>query len=78
MGRGTRWMPVAVTSAVAALLACAAIVTAGQAACDEPGSYVFAPGGAALVGGCVHSDDLPVAPPLDEQLPPPPAHPLGD
>ncbi|MGH3907874.1 MAG: hypothetical protein ACRDTE_27405 [Pseudonocardiaceae bacterium] len=76
MGQRTQWMPVAVTSAVAALLAGAAVVTADQAACDEPGSYVFAPGGVELVGGCLHSDDLPVAPPLDEQFPPPPAAPL--
>lgn len=77
MGRSARWMPVAVPSAVAAMLACAAVVTANQAACDEPGRYVLAPGGVQLVGGCLHRDDLPVAPPADEQFPPPPAQPLG-
>jgi hypothetical protein len=63
---------------VAALLACAAVVTANQAGCDEPGSYVIAPGGVQLVGGCLRSDDLPVAPPVPEQSAPPPAvEPVG-
>lgn len=78
MGRSARWMPVAVTSAVAGLLAGAAIVTANEAACDEPGSYVLGAGNVQLVGGCLQSGDLPVAPPRDEQPPPPPAESLGD
>lgn len=78
MGRGAHWMPVVVTSAVAALLACAAVVTANEAACDEPGSYVVAPGGVQLVGGCLRSDDLPVAPPMPpERAPALPAEPVG-
>lgn len=78
MGQRTQWMPVAVTSAVAGLLVCAAVVTADQAACDDPGSYVLAPGGVQLVGGCLHSDDVPVAPPRDQQFPRPLAESLGD
>ncbi len=77
MGRSDRWLPVVVTAGVAALLACAAVVTADQAGCDEPGRYVSAPGGVQLVGGCLNSADLPVAPPL-VQRPPEPAKPLGD
>ncbi len=77
MGLSGRWMPVVVTAGVAALLACAAVITAGQAACDEPGRYVSAPGGVQLVGGCLNSADLPVAPPRSQQ-PAPPAQPLGD
>ena len=77
MSRSARWMPVVVTTAVAVVLACAAVVTANHAACDEPGSYVLAPGGVQLVGGCLRSDDLPVAPPVDEQSPAPPAEPVG-
>lgn len=78
MGRNARWMPVAVSSAVAAMLAFAAVLTANEAACDDPGSYVQAPGGVALVGGCLQSEDLPVAPPAEEQYPQVPAQPLGD
>lgn len=81
MGQRAHWMPVAVTTAVAALLACAAVITANQAACDEPGSYVFAPGGVELVGGCLRGDDLPVdlpvAPPPPEDPPTPPVQSLG-
>ncbi len=75
MSRSARWMPIAVTTAVAVGLACAAIVTADQAACDDPGRYVLAPGGVQLVGGCLRSDDLPVAPPAPS--PPRPAEPVG-
>jgi hypothetical protein len=75
MSRTARWMPIVVTTAVAAGLACAAIVTADQAACDDPGRYVLAPGGVQLVGGCLHSDDLPVAPPMPP--PPRPIEPVG-
>lgn len=71
-----RWMPVAVTTGVAALLACAAIITADQAGCAEPGRYVSAPGGVQLVGGCLNSADLPVAPPPVQQ-PVAPVKPLG-
>ncbi|MGH3939393.1 MAG: hypothetical protein ACRDTG_12295 [Pseudonocardiaceae bacterium] len=78
MGRGTRWIPVAVTSMVAGLLAGAAVVTANAAACDEPGHYVSAPGRVQLIDGCVQSGDLPVAPPREEQRPLPPAESLGD
>jgi hypothetical protein len=60
---GRRWLPVVVTTGVAALLAGAAIFTADRAACSEPGSYVRVPGGIQLVGGCLNSADLPVAPP---------------
>ncbi|HKR51834.1 MAG TPA: hypothetical protein VJT72_20080 [Pseudonocardiaceae bacterium] len=77
MSLSGRWMPVAATAGVAALLACAAVITANQAACDEPGRYVSAPGGVQLVGGCLNSADLPVAPPL-VQRPAPPVQPLGD
>ncbi|HEY6424527.1 MAG TPA: hypothetical protein VIY28_15025 [Pseudonocardiaceae bacterium] len=77
MGRSARWMPVVVTAAVAALLAGAAVVTAEGAGCDQPGRYVRVAGGVQLVGGCLNSDDLPVAPPPVEQPPPPPVKPLG-
>ena len=76
MGRSARWMPLLVTTAVAVGLACAAIVTADQAGCDDPGRYVPAPGGVQLVGGCLHGDDLPVAPPVPS--PQQPAEPVGD
>ena len=58
-----RWLQVLVTTGVAALLAVAAVFTAGQAGCAEPGSYVRTPSGVTLVGGCLNSADLPVAPP---------------
>ncbi len=77
MIRSGRWMPVVVTTGVAALLTCAAIITANQAGCDEPGRYVSAPGGVQLIGGCLNSADLPVALPLVQQ-PTPPVQPLGD
>jgi hypothetical protein len=77
MGR-SRWMPIVVTGAVAAALAGAAVVTADRAACDKPGSYVLAPHGMTLVGGCLHSDDLPVAPPPEQRAPARPTNPLGD
>lgn len=77
MGLSGRWMPAVLTAGVAALLAAAAVVTADHAGCAEPGRYVSAPGGVHLVGGCLNSADLPVAPP-----PAPPARspvkPLGD
>lgn len=78
MGRSARWVQVAVTSAVAGLLAGAAVVTADQAACDDPGHYVFAPDQVQLVDGCLRSGNLPVAPPRDEQRPPPSGESLGD
>jgi hypothetical protein len=68
---GRRWLPVVVTTGVAALLAGAAIFTADRAACSEPGSYVRVPGGVQLVGGCLNSADLPVAPPPAHQPPVP-------
>lgn len=58
-----RWMPVVVTAGVAVVLAGAAVFTAQRAGCPEPGSYVRMPGGIALIGGCLDSADLPVAPP---------------
>jgi hypothetical protein len=73
-----RWMPVVVTAGVAALLAGAAVFTADRAGCDKPGSYVQVPGGVQLIGGCLNSADLPVAPPPVPQSPPPPTKPLGD
>ena len=60
---GRRWMPVVVTAGVAVLLAGAAVFTADRAGCAEPGSYVQTPSGVQLVGGCLNSADLPVAPP---------------
>ena len=60
------------------MLAGAAIVTADRAGCAEPGRYVSAPGGVQLVGGCLNSADLPVAPPPVQQFPPSPVKPLGD
>jgi hypothetical protein len=75
---GRRWIPVVVTAGVAALLAGAAVFTAEQAGCAEPGSYVPVPGGVQLVGGCLNSADLPVAPPPLKQSPPPPKKLLGD
>jgi hypothetical protein len=77
MGLSGRWMPAVVTAGVAALLAAAAVVTADHAGCDEPGRYVSAPGGFHLIGGCLNSADLPVAPPPIHQ-PAPPVQPLGD
>jgi hypothetical protein len=71
-------MPVVVTAGVAALLAGAAVFTADRAGCDEPGSYVRVPGGVQLVGGCLNSADLPVAPPPVSQSHPPLKKPLGD
>ncbi len=77
MGLTGRWMPAVVTAGVAALLAAAAVATAHQAGCAEPGRYVSAPGGVQLVGGCLNSADLPVAPPPVQQ-PASPVQPLGD
>jgi hypothetical protein len=77
MGHGGRWMPVVVTTGVAALLACAAVITADRAGCDEPGRYVSSPGGVQLVGGCLNSADLPIAPP-PVQHPASPTKSLGD
>ncbi|MGQ0717156.1 MAG: hypothetical protein ACT4NP_07530 [Pseudonocardiales bacterium] len=77
MNLSGRWMPIGVTAGVAALLACAAVITAGRAGCAEPGRYVSAPGGVQLVGGCLNSADLPVAPPPVQQ-PAAPVTPLGD
>jgi hypothetical protein len=73
-----RWMPVVVTAGVAALLAGAAVFTADRAGCAEPGSYVQVPGGVQLIGGCLNSADLPVAPPSPKQLPPSPVKISGD
>ena len=58
-----RWLPGLVTAGVAALHAVAAVFTADRAGCDDPGSYVRTSGGVTLVGGCLNSADLPVAPP---------------
>ncbi|HET9256014.1 MAG TPA: hypothetical protein VFO16_12535 [Pseudonocardiaceae bacterium] len=75
---GRRWMPVAVTAGVAALLAVAAVVTVNHAGCADPGSYVRVPGGVQLVGGCLNGADLPVAPaPLPSRLPAHPKPPSG-
>ncbi len=75
-----RWMPVVVTAGVAVLLAGAAVITANEAGCADPGSYVRVPGGVQLVGGCLNSADLPVAPPPAPHHPsfPPPKPPTGD
>lgn len=76
---GRRWLPVVVTSAVAVLLAGAAVFTADRAGCAEPGSYVRVPGGVQLVGGCLNSADLPVAPAPNPHFSPPlPKPPSGD
>jgi hypothetical protein len=73
-----RWMPVVVTTGVAALLATAAIITVNQAGCADPGSYVRVPGGVQLVGGCLNSADLPIAPPpVPSPKPPQPKLPSG-
>ncbi len=69
MGRSARWMPVAATVAVAAVLAGAAAVTADRAGCDDPGSWVVSGGTVDLVGGCLDSADLPVAPPPAQPAP---------
>ncbi|MBV8540431.1 MAG: hypothetical protein JO364_21015 [Pseudonocardiales bacterium] len=55
-------MPVVVTTGVAVLLAGAAVFTADRAGCPEPGSYIWVPGGVQLIGGCLNTTDLPVAP----------------
>jgi hypothetical protein len=73
-----RLMPIMVTGGVAVLLAGAAVFTAGRAGCAEPGSYVPVPGGVQLVGGCLNSADLPVAPPPVSKPPTPPVKPLSD
>jgi hypothetical protein len=73
-----RWMPVVVTAGVAVLLAGAAIFTADRAGCAEPGSYVPVPGGVQLVGGCLNSADLRVAPPPVNQDPAPSVKTRGD
>ncbi|HSZ31521.1 MAG TPA: hypothetical protein VK784_17400 [Pseudonocardiaceae bacterium] len=73
-----RWTPVVVTAGVAALLAGAAVFTAERAGCPEPGTYVRVPGGVQLIGGCLNSADLPVAPPPVLQFPSPSKKPLGD
>ncbi|MGH3770485.1 MAG: hypothetical protein ACRDRW_03650 [Pseudonocardiaceae bacterium] len=73
-----RWMPIVVTAGVAALLAGAAVLTADRAGCPEPGSYVWIPGGAQLIGGCLNTADLPVAPPPAPQSPPAPKKTPGD
>jgi hypothetical protein len=73
-----RWTPVVVTAGVAALLAGAAVFTAERAGCPEPGTYVRVPGGVQLIGGCLNSADLPVAPPPVPPFPSPSKKPLGD
>lgn len=73
-----RWMPVVATAGVAALLAGAAVFTADRAGCAEPGSYVQVSGGVQLIGGCLNSADLPMAPPPPKQSPPPQVKTLGD
>jgi len=73
MGRSARWMPVAATVAVAAVLAGAAAVTADRAGCEDPGSWVVRGGGVDLVGGCLDRADLPVAPPPGRPAPDAPA-----
>jgi len=79
MGRSARWMPVAATVAVAAVLASAAAVTADRAGCEDPGSWVVRGEGVDLVGGCLDRADLPVAPPPAPSAPDAPAAvPLGD
>lgn len=73
MGRSTRWIPAAVTGAVAVVLVSAAVVAADAAACDDPGRYEMRPSGVELVGGCLDGADLPVAPPpapVDPAAPP--------
>ncbi len=77
MAGSARWMPLAATAAVAAMLTGAAAVTVDQAGCDEPGTWVFNAEGPQLVGGCLDSEDLPVVPPPAEPGPAQPA-PLGD
>jgi len=72
-------MPVAATVAMAAVLTGAAAVTADRAGCADPGSWVVRSGSVELVGGCLDSENLPVAPPPARPAPDaPPAVPLGD
>ncbi|MGH3980667.1 MAG: hypothetical protein ACRDRZ_16985 [Pseudonocardiaceae bacterium] len=78
MARGTRWMPVTVTAAVAAVLAGSAALAADRAGCDDPGTWVVDPRGAQLVGGCLDSEDLPIAPPPVQPGPMDRPVPLGD
>ncbi len=63
MVHSARWGPVAATLAAAAVLAGSAVVTADRAGCDEPGRWIVTAGSVELVGGCLDSADLPVAPP---------------
>ncbi|MGH3722259.1 MAG: hypothetical protein ACRDRI_26165 [Pseudonocardiaceae bacterium] len=65
-----RWTPIVVTTGVAALLAAAAVFTADRAACPTPGNYTWTPTGIRLIGGCLNTADLPVAP----VAPPPTPH----
>ena len=70
---GTRWS-VAVSVLVAAVMATIAFITVQHAGCDDPGRYVIRGTGYELIGGCVESSDLPVAP----DIVPAPAPPAPD
>lgn len=79
MGHSMRWLPVVATVAMAAVLTGAAAVTADRAGCDDPGSWVVRSTSVELVGGCLDSEDLPVAPPPAQAARyVPPVVPLGD
>ena len=77
MARGARWVPLAVTGAVAAVLTGTVVVAADSASCDEPGRYVRSDTGVSLVGGCLDRGDLPVGPATDPLPADGPAVPLG-
>lgn len=77
MARSAGWIPLVAAAAVAAMLTGAAAVTAEQAGCPDPGTWVVGEEGAQLVGGCLDREELPVLPPPAEPGPAQRA-PLGD
>ncbi len=62
MERNVRWESMAATLAVAAVLTTGAAVTVDRAGCDEPGQWLQTAESVELVGSCLDSADLPVAP----------------
>lgn len=77
MARSARWIPLAAAAAVAAMLTGAAAVTAEQAGCTDPGTWVVGQHGAQLVGGCLDREELPIVPLPAEPGPEQPTR-LGD